>query len=165
MNEIKPGDQPQAEKKLAKCEDIQPLLFDYMSRELGEGRAAVVREHLRKCKACQALAKDMQATHDLLRKSSRAGQKPVERLTESRRNKIIWAFTHPVMNWIGRHRILASILITTALFIGVWAFMHVMLEYYSRPLNIDRSTARDITLGFGPPQTTGVTNGTIPAGR
>jgi len=135
------------EKKLMKCEDIQPLLFDYMSRELGEGRAAAVREHVRKCKSCQVLAKDIQATLDLLRTASRAEPKPVEHLTEVRRKKIIRVFTHPLISWIEKHILLASLIITVIVITIVVTVMGRLIEKHAAPLIGDPVSVRILTPG------------------
>ena len=126
--------QGKAEKKLVECADIQLLLFDYMSRELGEGRAAIVREHLRKCKACQVLARDIQATMDLLHTASKAGSTQRARLTESRRNRIVWVFTHPLLSWMHKHILLVSIFGTAILSVAVWFFYRFMIESRFAPL-------------------------------
>jgi len=116
-----------------KCEDIQPLLFDYMNHELGEGRSAVTREHLRKCRDCQGVAKNIQATLDLLHKASRPGSQQAERLTDSRRKKIIWAFTHPIRSWIAKHLFVFSFIATILVFIGVFSFMRMMVRRHFAP--------------------------------
>lgn len=134
MNGERTENQVRTEKKKVECEDIQPLLFDYMSRELGEGRAAIVREHLRKCRSCQVLAKDMQATIDLLHKTSKAGTGSLEHLTESRRKKIIWAFTHPVISWIYRNIFIFSIVGAVILIFTVWLFSKFLIERRFAPL-------------------------------
>lgn len=93
------------------CEDIQPLLFAYMTRELGQARADVVREHIRKCEKCQAAGAEIQATLDALRGSSELDSTLPDRLSDKHRERIIWAFTHPVMDWIDRHHVLVSVLV------------------------------------------------------
>ncbi|MDD4870011.1 MAG: zf-HC2 domain-containing protein [Kiritimatiellae bacterium] len=134
MSEDKTNGEPRSEKKIMRCEDIQPLLFDYMSRELGEGRAAIVREHLRKCKTCQVVAKDIQATLDLLHTASKAEPKQTERLTDKRRKKIVWAFTHPVMSWMAKHMFFISVIAAIITIISVAAFMRFMLEKHFAPI-------------------------------
>jgi len=126
--------QIRTEKKMVECEDIQPLLFDYMSRELGEGRAAIVREHLRKCRNCQILAKDMQAAVDLLHKTSKAGSGSPERLSENRRKKIIWAFTHPIISWIYKNIFIFSIIGALIVILTVWMFSKFLIERRFAPL-------------------------------
>lgn len=93
------------------CEDIQHLLFAYMTRELGPARSDVVREHMRKCEKCQAAGAEIQATMDALRSSSELDSGLPDRLSDEHRERIIWAFTHPVMDWIDRHHVLVSILV------------------------------------------------------
>jgi len=134
VNREKTDSQGKVEKKLVECADIQLLLFDYMSRELGEGRAAIVREHLRKCKACQVLASDIQATMDLLHTASKTEPTQGERLTESRRNRIVWAFTHPLLSWMHKHILLVSIFGAAILSIAVWFFYRFMIESRFAPL-------------------------------
>ena len=102
--------------------------------ELGEGRAAIVREHLRKCKTCQVLAADIQATVDLLHAASKAGPEQPERLTENRRKKIMWAFTHPMISWMYKHIQLVSLAGAVILFVIVWAFSRFMIESRFAPL-------------------------------
>jgi predicted anti-sigma-YlaC factor YlaD len=116
------------ERTIMKCEDIQPLLFDYMSRELTGAREVIIREHLRKCKNCQAAARDIQATLDLLRKASSVEKQQVTHLSESRRKKIVRAFTHPIMSWVERHILLVSIIGAIIVIISVTTFMRFMME-------------------------------------
>ncbi|NQT92529.1 MAG: zf-HC2 domain-containing protein [Lentisphaerae bacterium] len=104
---------------LVKCEDIQGVLFDYMSRELGEARSVLVREHLRKCEECQAAAKDVQTTLDLLHSLSRAEGDADSRLTDDRRRRVLRALTHPVIHWVERHHILVSFVATVLVLLVV----------------------------------------------
>ncbi len=155
MNNDHREDPVRAEKKLVECEDIQPLLFDYMSRELGEGRAAIVREHLRQCRNCQVLAKDMQATIDLLHKTSKVEAGSPQHLTESRRKRIILAFTHPVISWIYKHIFIFSIVTAVVLFVTVWLFWRFLIERRFAPLEgkpitvivVDRGRTNVVTGG------------------
>ena len=142
MNEQK---KKEAEPVLT-CEDLHPLLFDYMTRELGEGRSDVIREHLRKCEKCQAEAAEIQATLELLGKASRdAG--PSGRLTDARRARIVRAMLHPVLDWVYVHHILVSILVTLlALAAILWAVKD--LKFWER---IDFSSAIPVTIGKGKP--------------
>lgn len=102
-----------------KCEDIQAVLFDYMTRELGPARSDLVREHLRKCERCQAAAAEVRTTLDLLRSVSKAETGVPEHLSKERRERIMWALTHPIMDWIHRHHILVSIVVTIAVIAAI----------------------------------------------
>jgi len=133
VNENNIGNPGRAEKKLMKCEDIQPLVFDYMNHELGEGRSAVVREHLRKCKECQDIARNIQATMDLLHKASMTGNPQAERLTDNRRKKIIWAFTHPVRSWIAKNLFVFSFIAAIFVFVGVFSFSSWLVRTHFAP--------------------------------
>jgi len=134
VNGERTENQIRAEKKMVECQDIQPLLFDYMSLELGEGRAAIVREHLRKCRNCQILAKDMQATIDLLHETSKTESKNQERLTDGRRKKIIWAFTHPIISWIHKNILIFSVVSAAIVLTALWFFSKFLVESRLAPL-------------------------------
>jgi len=94
------------------CGEIQELLFDYITRELGEGRSVLVREHLRKCPECQRAAACMQSTFELLHAGSRDWEGLPSRLSDERRARIVFAFAHPVLDWAYRRHVLVSIIIT-----------------------------------------------------
>lgn len=112
-----------AEKRKMKCEDIQAVLFDYMIRELGPARSDLIRAHLRKCENCQAAAAEIKSTLDLLHSASEAETGIPEHLSEDRRERIIWALTHPIMNWIYRHHIIVSIFVAIAVIIAVFGIL------------------------------------------
>lgn len=94
------------------CKDIQDLLFDYMSHELGGARSVLIREHLRKCEECTRQAAEIQSTLDLLNKASREESDIPARLTDERRKKLYWWYSHPFMRWIEKHHIIVSVIAT-----------------------------------------------------
>ena len=71
-----------------KCEDIQALLTDYMTRELGESQSALVREHLRMCPVCQNAAREITEAFDLLHVARKVGAGRPDRLSDERRARI-----------------------------------------------------------------------------
>jgi anti-sigma factor RsiW len=85
------------------------VLFDYMSRELGQGRSDLVREHLRRCEECQRAAAEIQQTLDLLHEASVFDRRVSAHLTDRRRDRVWRAFVHPVIHWIEVHHIAVSI--------------------------------------------------------
>ena len=95
-----------------KCEDIQSVLFDYMTRELGDGQAQLVREHLRHCTGCSRAAAEIQATLDLLHSASRTQPKSPGHLSEDRRRNMRHAIAHPVRHLVETHHALVSVLVT-----------------------------------------------------
>jgi len=105
------GDGTQERDAPVTCADIQSVLFDYMTRELGAGRSDLVREHLRRCSDCQAAAAEVRATLDLLHQASDGEGGIPSRLSDERRRRLIWAFTHPLMHWIERHHVIVSIVV------------------------------------------------------
>jgi predicted anti-sigma-YlaC factor YlaD len=120
-------------KKMIECEDIQPLILDYMNRELGEGRAVAVREHLRKCKVCQAVAIDIQATLELLHTASKT--KPErDRLSTGRRKRIIRAFKHPVFSWMENNLMILSLIGAIIVIIMIVASMRYMIDRRFAPM-------------------------------
>ena len=96
------------------CEEIQAVLFDYMTRELGTARSELVREHLRKCPDCRVAAAEIQATLDALRSVSEAEPEIPERLSDERRQRITRAVTHPFVDWMYRHHVAFSIIAAIA---------------------------------------------------
>ena len=110
---------PDNKKTRIPCEEIQVLLFDYMSHELGDNRAGLVREHLRKCEACQTAALEIQKTIDLLNKAKEADSGIDYRLSAKRHKRMHWAILHPVLDWIYRNHILFALLAAIALIIAV----------------------------------------------
>lgn len=95
-----------------RCEDIQALLFDYMSHELGSARAVLVREHLRRCEACTSEAAEIQSTLELLSNAKQNETGIPDHLTEDRRKKLLWWISHPVMRWIEKHHIITAFTVT-----------------------------------------------------
>lgn len=102
------------------CADIQSFLFEYMTHELGEARAVLIREHLRKCRDCQAAAAEIQATLTVLLAASPEGTGIPSRLSEKSRSRLRWALMHPVMNWIVRNHTIVSLLVALAVVIAVF---------------------------------------------
>ncbi|OVE74051.1 hypothetical protein BVX94_01870 [bacterium B17] len=92
------------------CEEIQELLFEYMSRELGDGRSDLVREHLRKCKDCQSALSEMEFTIDFLRETSKITVPP-SRLSDKHHARLVRALTHPVLDWVYVHHMIVSLII------------------------------------------------------
>ena len=91
-----------------KCEDIQTVLFEYMSRELGEGRSDLIRTHLQKCPNCREEAAEIRKTMELLRTMEKQGLPAC--LSDDHRKRIIKAITHPILHWLTTHHILTSII-------------------------------------------------------
>jgi len=104
--------------KLLNCAEIQALLFDYMARELGEGRSDLVREHLRRCAACQKEAAEIGEMVRALHEASPDGAID-ERLTKERRKRLVRAYMHPMLDWIYCHHMMISIFAATLVLIAV----------------------------------------------
>lgn len=91
-----------------KCEEIQALLMDYFSHELGTARSELVREHLRKCENCRAAVAELSGTLELLRNAA-AEEKEPRRLSEESRKRMLHTVMHPVLAWMTRHHVIVSI--------------------------------------------------------
>jgi len=111
--------EPPAGARKIDCHDIQAVLFDYMTRELGHARSELIREHLRRCDECKAAAGEIQATLNLLKSTSQTETGLPERLSEERRARIRRASAHPVLDWIGTHHIIVSIVLAAAVVAAV----------------------------------------------
>jgi hypothetical protein len=105
------------------CGDIQELLLDYMTRELGGARGDLVREHLRKCPRCQTAAAEIQATLDLLHRASTSDAGIPLRLSDDHRARITRALMHPVIDWIERHHILVSVWVAALILAALLAVL------------------------------------------
>jgi anti-sigma factor RsiW len=127
------------------CEDIRAVLFDYLTRELGAGRSDLVREHLRRCADCQAQAAEMQTTLDFLRRASREERLP-ERLSSDRRERVLWAWMHPVLDGIFRHHILVSIAVALLL-LGLFLAM----LWHKEVWRLESHEGIPVNIGHGPP--------------
>ncbi|MCE9615448.1 MAG: zf-HC2 domain-containing protein [Lentisphaerae bacterium] len=129
-----------------RCADIQGVLFEYMTRELGHARSALVREHLRRCPDCQRMAAEIQATLDALREDVPAADASPPRLTDERRRQLAWSITHPVRDWIHRHHVMVSIivaLIVLAVIAGVLRKVVIVRQ--------DEPVGPPVTIGQGEP--------------
>lgn len=96
------------------CDEIQAVLFDYMSHELGAARSELVHAHLRKCNGCRAAATEIAKTLELLKEVADDDQGLATQLSGERRERIARAVMHPVLDWIYCHHILVSILTVIA---------------------------------------------------
>jgi predicted anti-sigma-YlaC factor YlaD len=129
-----------------KCEEIQSVLVEYLTRELGAARAALVREHLRRCPNCRRSAGEIKATLELLRTAAKAETGLPERLTEERRARIRWAFMHPVLDWIYRFHVLVSVIVAAAALVFLLRAARRM-EAWNPPL----APGVTVTIDNGPP--------------
>ncbi len=105
------GDEKSKGSSQVRCEDIRDLLFDYMSHELGKARSQLVREHIRRCEDCKRQAAEIQSTLDLLSGASKQETDLPSRLTDERRKKLYWWYSHPVMRWIEKHHVVFSLVV------------------------------------------------------
>lgn len=108
-----------------RCEEIRSALFEYMTRELGDGRASLVREHLRRCPDCTKAAEQVQATLALFQGAAAMTRRDGLHLTEERRSRVRWVFAHPLCDWIVRHHIAVSIIIAALVLCAVLLWLRL----------------------------------------
>lgn len=116
------GDEKSKGSSQIPCEDIRDLLFDYMSHELGKARSQLVREHIRRCEDCKKQAAEIQSTLELLNDASKQKADLPSRLTDERRKKLYWWYSHPMMRWIENHHVIFSLAVAAlilAILLGV----------------------------------------------
>jgi len=119
-----------------RCEDIRDLLFDYMSRELGKARSELVREHIRRCEDCKRQAAEIQSTLDLLNAAGKESDHIPSRLSDERRKKLYWWYSHPIMRWIEKHHIVFSLAITLIV-IAVLTFVLSRAKIFEEEPEVD----------------------------
>lgn len=88
------------------CPQVQPLLFDYLSRELGEKQSEFIQNHLRHCPVCRKEAAELQEAVALLQADRSVI--PPERVSKGVRARLERALLHPVLDWCYLHRRLVS---------------------------------------------------------
>lgn len=121
------GEQP------LKCDEIQAVLFAYMSHELGESQSVLVREHIRKCDSCRAEAAELKETLAMLNQSD-VGHTRL-RLSDDRRKRIMLAVFHPVINWIDMHHKSVSIALAILVLIGTIFALRNFEIFRNEPLD------------------------------
>ena len=116
-----------ANPRLVPCKDIQAILFDYMSHELGDKQSWLVHEHLLHCEECRREAASIEATLDLLR--SDTSVVVPEHLPNTIRRRLERAILHPVLDWIYEHRRLVAWIMA----IGIISLLTLLACKYSKP--------------------------------
>ena len=115
-----------------KCSEIQPLLFDFLARELGDARADLVRNHLAKCDACRQAAAEMERTLGMLRTASEASAGAGERLSSERRERVWHAYAHPVLDWLfSRHLAVSAVAALAVLWALVFLGWRVAIWWHA----------------------------------
>jgi hypothetical protein len=140
-----------------KCEDIQPLLTDYMSRELGPYKSDVVREHLRKCESCKAAVQELDIAMSALKTLPKSEDDKIpKRLSARSRRRITWTYKHPFLAWLDSNQVYIISIMLILLMVGMVAFF-LDARADEEP---DFSQAIEVNLGppgmFGEPNTNNV---------
>ena len=130
MNEGGKKQEKSSQNGKMSCSDIQDVLFDYMTRELGDARSVLVREHVRKCESCRAAAADIQATLDLLKKASESGGDMPDRLTRKHRKRMVRAMMHPVWDWVSVNHFIVSIIVMGLVILAAILVLRVMEPWH-----------------------------------
>ncbi len=113
---------------LLRCEDMQMLLFAYMTRELGDVQSRVVREHLRTCETCRQEAAAIEETLATLRAGADDGGDKSLRLSDERRERLWRAVFHPVLDWVDRHhRLVAGVAALLTLLLTIFLLRHAAI--------------------------------------
>ena len=115
-----------ANPRFVPCKDIQAVLFDYMSHELGDKQSWLVHEHLLHCEECRREAASIKATLDLLRADTSVIVPA--RLPNTIRRRLERAILHPVLDWIYEHRRLVAWVMA----LGVIALLAFLAGKYSQ---------------------------------
>ncbi len=160
------------------CDEIQAVLMDYLTHELGRAPAELVREHVRKCESCRGALAEFDDTLQLLRTAACEAPAPPARLSEERRRRVWRAYVHPFLDLVYTHHVLAS-LIAAAVALGVILAVVLAIRVFDFPYLKVSPTVLTDGHGWGfakgpdgettvilPPETgTPATNVAAPAGR
>jgi hypothetical protein len=116
-----------SDNALLRCEDMQMLLFAYMTRELGDVQSRVVREHLRTCATCRQEASEIDETLAALRAGADVSSGDL-RLSDERRARLWRAVFHPVLDWIDHHhRLVAGVVALLSLLLTIFFLRHAAI--------------------------------------
>ena len=101
------------------CQQVRDALFDYLSGDLGLPAVRMIEEHLSRCEACRA---ELDATREALRvlRENDPGARAPRELSERRRKRLLWLWTHPMMAWCVRyhHWVSLAVAILVLLLVG-----------------------------------------------
>ena len=122
-----------ANPRLVPCKDIQAVLFDYMSHELGDKQSWFVHEHLLHCEECRREAAEIKTTLDLLR--SDTSIVVPEHLPNTMRRRLERAILHPFLDWIYEHRRIVAWVVA----VGVIAVLVLLACLHTKPRPGERS--------------------------
>lgn len=116
-----------------KCEEIQAVLFDYMTRELGSARSDLVHEHLRKCPECKKAAGEIEATLTLLGRTSAEATGISTSLSDKRRERMVRAIKHPLLDWVYVNHVIASVVVAVIVILVSSIALYKMRIWHERP--------------------------------
>ena len=121
-----------AGQRMVSCGDIQSLLFDYMTHELGDKQSWLVHEHLRHCAECRAEAAAIEKTLSILC-SDRSAAGP-EHLKSEMRRRLERAVLHPAWDWVYEHRRLVAAIMAVEVASSIPASVKAVLIFSSASL-------------------------------
>ena len=139
-----------------KCDLIQPMLLDYLNRELDSVRSDMVWKHLKKCADCEKEAREMESTLEILRKASRYNGGVPDRLSEKHRASIVRALTHPILHWMERYHVMSSLVVALIVIAGIVAYLRWAEKHAPKPEKVQDGVP--VTLGYPPPPPDASTN-------
>lgn len=122
------------------CEQIQELLFDYLTHDLGKSRAEMVHTHLMHCETCRTEATELHNTVKLLQQTPTPSPTTLAR---KRRRALMRAAFHPILHWMTKHHLLIAIIAGALAIIGFFIW-----EYCNR-MNIDLPPLRTYNVKIG----------------
>ena len=140
------------ESATVKCEEVQAQLMTYLTREMGEGRLDLIREHLKKCPACHAEAAQLHETLGFLHDASKTESDIPTRLSAERRTLIARAYMHPILDGIYRHHIVVSIVVTLLALLVVGTVLRRVKAWHTEKLD----PGFTVIIGSGPPELPGM---------
>jgi len=133
------------------CDIIQSMLLDHLEGKLDPVRSDMVWKHLKKCADCQKESREMENTLAVLRQASIPPSGTPERLSEKHRASLLRALTHPVLDWMERYHVAASLAVAILIVMAIVCYLRgtgKRVEKLEKP-----ASSIDVNIVYPPPPT------------
>lgn len=135
------------------CQKLEEQLTPYLLGDLDPARTEAIREHLKTCAGCRALAEDLKPTLQLLG-DALAADSVAMRLAPERKQAIRGVINTRSMTWWRRHArplaVAAALLITSGVFVGLLLPRHERMKIAQEVQTFEVTIGKQQTLELEP---------------